>query len=84
MILLLDQDVGKEDELVDRETFGAFGQEGFDGREGVGGNGGRDGGEQGRQGVAQRLAPHGEGLLHHLLEVGGVAAEVGAVVAREA
>ena len=24
MILLLDQDVGKEDELVDRETFGAF------------------------------------------------------------
>ena len=26
------QDVGKEDELVVRETFGAFGQEGFDGR----------------------------------------------------
>lgn len=49
MILLLDQDVGEEDELVDREALGAFGQEGFDGREGVGGNVGGDGGQEGCQ-----------------------------------
>ena len=79
----MNQEVGEEDELVDGEAFGALGQEGFDGREGVGGNGGWDGGQEGRQRVAQGLATHGEGLLHYLLEVGGVAAEVGAVVARQ-
>lgn len=83
LTLLLDQEVGEEDELVDGEALGAFGQEGFDGGEDVGGNGGWDGGQEGRQRVAQGLASHGEGLLHYLLEVDGVAAEVGAVVARQ-